>query len=162
MNKIILILFVVILAIIESIIRINLGIYSIEASLILIFSTALYLSGMKKNSTLALIIGSIVLDFFSPYRFGLYLLFGLFTKILMKIFSSRSFDIHHPIVNFAIFIVLVFVYNIFQLASDPILSIFVVSIVLNALIGSIISFTFFHFFKKDQTKMEVSEHVDIR
>lgn len=162
MNSIIILLLTVVIATIESIVRLNFGIYSIQISLVLILSSALYFANHKKNASIILLVGSIMLDIFSPYRFGLYLLFAVISLLLIKFINTKALDINHPVVNFGVYILLVSVYNIFQVASDPVISIYLAVILLNAIIGTIISMIFINVLKKGDKKIEVSENVNIR
>ena len=162
MKQIFYLIVALLLALIET--NIKLKFYLLGINLMAISIVGFSFMLIKKNDIglIILIAGSFMLDVFSPYRFGLYLLSTVLSIILLLKIQTKHNIIDNPIYLTLLSIFLYLFTHIFELFANPILGIFFVSIILNSFIGLGVIYLLNVFSSRQKETIKVSENVHLR
>ena len=119
---------------------------------------------LKKNDIGMVIIvaGSLILDIFSPYRFGLYLFTAVLSIFLFQKVQSINNVTDNPVYLILLSTVLYFLTHIFELFANPVLGIFIISILLNAIIGWVALYLLNILFSRQKETIKIGENVHLR
>lgn len=161
MKGIIYIIIGIVIGLVESALRLRLFGLTVQINLVALVSLILILSGYKKKGISIYFAGALLMDVISPYRMGLYMLSAVLVVMLVDLMNTRSFDTRNTVVSFITLLILLILNNLFQLLFDPIFSLFIVSILLNATIGTIILY-FIIRSNYNSSEIKVSENVFVR
>ncbi|OIP06262.1 hypothetical protein COS66_03000 [Candidatus Berkelbacteria bacterium CG06_land_8_20_14_3_00_43_10] len=120
-------------ALIEAAVHISLYGIGIEFAVVSIIGLSLFFAGNKSAGTYIMLAGAIVLDLFSPYRFGLFLTTTVIILYLAQTLFSRNIDPGNPVMTFFMMLGAFIFLHFFEFLGDPIITVLVATAVLNAL-----------------------------
>lgn len=109
-----------------------------------------------------LIVGSLTLDIFSPYRFGLYLMTTILSVYIVQRVQIKNNVLDSPVYLIVTSTVLLFITHISELFANPIWGVFIVSLLLNSTIGLGVLYLLNIFFSHQRKTIKVSENVHLR
>ena len=109
-----------------------------------------------------IVAGSLILDIFSPYRFGLYLFTAVLSIFLFQKVQSINNVTDNPVYLILLSTVLYFLTHIFELFANPVLGIFIISILLNAIIGWVALYLLNILFSRQKETIKIGENVHLR
>lgn len=150
------------LALIE--INIKLKFYYSGVNLMAVTIIGFSLLFLNRNDVglIILIAGSLVLDIFSPYRFGLYLMTTILSVYIVRRVQTKNNVLDNPVYLIVMSTILLFITHIFELFANPIWGIFVASLLLNSIIGLGVLYLLNIFFSRQRETIKVSENVHLR
>lgn len=162
MKQIFYLFLALLLALIE--INIKLKIFFSGFNLMAVSIIGFSLLFVKKNNVglIILIAGSIILDIFSPFRFGLYTLTTLISIIILFKIQTKHNIIDNPLYLLLLFSFLSLFTHIFELFSSPIYGVFFTSIWLNSFIGAGMIYLLNRLLSRNKETIKVSENVHFR
>lgn len=124
-------------ALIETAVHISLYGIGVEFALVSIIGLSLFFAGNRTAGTYIILIGAFILDLFSPYRFGLFLLTSTVVLVCAQTVFARSIDPSNPIMTFCMMLGAFILLHFFEFLSDPLISVLIASALLNALCATV-------------------------
>jgi hypothetical protein len=162
MNKLLVIIAAIFLAILQLAGFITIFHINITFSFVTIIGLSFILSGHKDRGTIILLLGSLVLDIFSPFRPGLYLLMAVIILITIDYLVGRSFEFSNPLImtiialfSFILMGLIPFVYNLMIIT-------YLVNILVNTFVTILISLFMDYFSAPNDSSLEIGENVGFR
>lgn len=149
-------------ALIEAAVHFSLYGIGIEFAVVSIIGLSLYFAGNKIAGTYIMLSGAIVLDLFSPYRFGLFLVTTVIVLYLAQTLFARSIDPSNPIVTFFMMLGAFIILHLFEFLSDPIFTVLCATAILNALCATLVTTVWMRIPMIHDSTIGVSKDVRLR
>lgn len=150
------------LALIEINIKLKFYYSGVNLMAVTIIGFSLLFLNRNDIGLIILIAGSLVLDIFSPYRFGLYLMTTILSIYIVQRVQTKNNVLDSPVYLVVTSTVLLFITHIFELFANPIWGIFIVSLLLNSTIGLGVLYLLNIFISRQRETIKVSENVHLR
>lgn len=149
-------------ALIETAVHFSFYGIGIELGVVFIIGSALYCAGNKNAGTYVLLSGACILDLFSPYRFGLFLVSTAGVLICLETLFSRIIDPGNPLITFFMMVGIFVFLHIFEFLGDPIVLVLIASACINALIATLTTVVFIRIPTIYNSSIVVSKDVRLR
>lgn len=162
MKQILAILAAIILAILQMVLFFTIGHINIQLSMVAIFGLAYFFSGHRNIALIILLGGSFILDMFSPYRPGIYLLSIVVVLSSVDYLVTRSLEISNPLIMLMISLLAFAILGLIPFIINQSWLIFLANILVNTIITLIISLIFSHMFINRNSVVRISEDVSFR
>jgi hypothetical protein len=134
----------------------------IQIAFVAVVGLALFFSGSKTLGAFIILTGSFVLDAFSPYRPGIYLLSGVIVLLSANYLIERSFELSNPLILIGMSLFSFVILDLVQVILDPNLIIFGVNLIINTILTLILSLIFTHILTPDRSTLKIGEDVHFR
>ena len=149
------IIIAIILALLQTTVDISLAGYGLKVLFVGITSLGLFFSGRVKEGSLLLVVGSIILDVYSPFRFGLYTFFASLVIFSLTFLINRPIEYSHPLILWISTLICLLLLNIFEIFTLPNYGLFITSIMLNAVLSATLVYILTRMNKKVTKKIEL-------
>jgi hypothetical protein len=140
----------------------HLGPFTIHIYAVLIGSLALILAREARFGSITLIAGTLTLDVFSPYRFGLFLLLAMIILYGLNLLLSRSFETTNPLIILGIFLVSLFLFQIIELVMGGQIISFLANDLINTFFGTAITYLVMRYVPSSKEAIRISDDVNFR
>ncbi len=135
---------------------------ALQIALVQIVGLAFVFSNNRTIGIYIMLVGSILMDIFSPYRPGIYLLETVIVLLAIDYLAARSFELNNPLVLFGASILSFIILNLIQFALDPNLIILASNVALNSFLTIIVSLVFGRIYAPENSSMKIGEDVHFR
>ena len=149
-------------ALIESAVHISWYGIGIELAIVSLIGLSLYSAGNRTAGTYIILSGAIVLDLFSPYRFGLFLFTSVIVLASMQIIFVRTVETGNSIMTFIMMLGAFIVLHIFEFLSNPLFNVLFASAIINAITATILIAVCRRMPMVHDSSMVVSKNVHLR
>lgn len=129
----------IILALIEIAVHVSFYGIGVELAAVSLVAIALVIVGNYQMGATIMLTGACVLDIFSPYRFGIYLLSAVIALLIFKTLLTRLLDPYNPVLTWFIFLGSFIILHLFVFLGNPMITVLLATAVVNAFLGTIIT-----------------------
>lgn len=162
MKQILAIITAIVLAVFQIIFFFTIGQVNIQLSLVAIFGLAYFFAGHRNIALIVLLFGSFVLDMFSPYRPGIYLLSMVLLLIVIDYLVARSLEISNPVIMVGISLLSFIILGLIPFIIDQSWQTFLVNILVNAFITVLAGLVVAHTIINRDNVVRIGEDVGFR
>lgn len=134
----------------------------LQIAMVGVVGLAFVLSGNRTIGIYIILSGSIVLDIFSPYRPGIYLLEAVLALLGIDYLAARSFELNNPLILLGISVLTFIILNLVQFILDPNLIVLASNVALNSFLTIIVSIILGRTFGPENSSMKIGEDVHFR
>lgn len=162
MKQILAIITAIVLAVFQIIFFFTIGQVNIQLSLVAILGLAYFFAGHRNIALIVLLFGSFVLDMFSPYRPGIYLLSMVLLLIVIDYLVARSLEISNPVIMVGISLLSFIILGLIPFIIDQSWQTFLVNILVNAFITVLAGLVVAHTIINRDNVVRIGEDVGFR